>query len=592
MLRRLAIPAAVLIALAAGGTARAATPDFGPNVRIFDPSTPAATIKAEMDAVATQQKSNEFGTQRNAFLFLPGAYGTAAAPINTQLGYYTQVAGLGRSPDDVDFTGTIDVYNQCDATGFCVALTNFWRSLSNLRIDVAGKGGCQFGQFWAVSQAAPMRRVHVNGYATLMDYCSGPSYASGGFIADSAFTNASITSGSQQQWLTRNSEIDQWSNGVWNQVFAGVAGAPPQSFPNPPYTTLATNPLSREAPYLYVDADGAYNVFVPSAQRNGAGTTWANGPTPGRSIPISRFYIAKPGDTAAKINLQLLLGKNLILTPGVYDLSDSIVVARPNTIVLGLGMATLTAANGNTPLVIADVPGVEVTGLIIDAGPKSSPALLRVGTPLSHVLPTWLTSSADNPTLIADVFFRVGGPHIGKTTQNLVVDANNVIVDDIWAWRADHGSGVGWTSNTSDTGVLVRGDDVIATGLFSEHFQRYDVIWSGERGKTIFFQNEMPYDPPTQDAWQHDGVPGFAAYKVTDNVRTHEAWGLGTYCFFNVNPAIHSFNGFEVPTAPGVQLHDILTLSISNSGTIDHVVNGFGPPTPSNTTPVDVVSYP
>jgi hypothetical protein len=55
-----------------------------------------------------------------------------------------------------------------------------------------------------------MRRVHVNGNATLMDYCSSPSFASGGFIADSSFTGGSIVSGSQQQYFVRNTAIDGW----------------------------------------------------------------------------------------------------------------------------------------------------------------------------------------------------------------------------------------------------------------------------------------------------------------------------------------------------------------------------------------------
>ena len=115
-------------------------------------------------------------------------------------------------------------------------------------------------------------------------------------------------------------------------------------------------------------------------------------------------------------------------------------------------------------------------------------------------------------------------------------NSDNTILDDIWAWRADHGDGVGWTTNTADTGVVVNGDNVVATGLFVEHYQKYNVIWNGENGKTIMFQNEMPYDPPNQAAWQHDGVLGCAAYKVADSVKTHEAWGLGSYCFFNVDP--------------------------------------------------------
>ena len=190
------------------------------------------------------------------------------------------------------------------------------------------------------------------------------------------------------------------------------------------------------------------------------------------------------------------------------------------------------------------------------------------------------------------MFFRIGGPHIGKAVTALEVERDNTILDDIWAWRADHGNGVGWTQNTADTGVEVTGDNVIATGLFVEHFQKYDVYWTGENGKTVMFQNEMPYDPPNQAAWQHDGVLGWAAYKVADSVKTHEGWGLGSYCFFNVDPSIHATRAFEVPVTPGVKLHDLLDLSITRHGTIDHVVNDVGTPNNADTTPEDIVSYP
>ena len=252
---------------------------------------------------------------------------------------------------------------------------------------------------------------------------------------------------------------------------------------------------------------------------------------------------------------------------------------------LGLGLATLEAHHGVVPMNVANVPGVEVSGLLFDAGPVESPVLLRVGHGRGG------RSDRDDPTALHDVFFRIGA-HLGRATTSLEVNSDDVILDDVWAWRADHGAGVGWTRNTAAHGVVVNGDDVTATGLFVEHYQRDEVVWRGERGRTIMFQNEMPYDPPDQAAWQHDGVLGFAAYKVADSVRTHEGWGLGSYCFFNVNPTIHATHAFEVPVRPGVRLHDILTLSISNQGTIDHVVNNFGPPTPSNTTPVDVVGYP
>ena len=196
--------AVALIALAFSGGAAAATPDLGPNVIVFDASMPTSQIQATVDAIASQQVSNEFGTQRYALLFRPGTYGSSDHPLNFQVGYYTSIAGLGRSPNDVVINGSVYVRNQC-ASGFCTALTNFWRSLSNLTINVDTPAfGCYSGQFWPVSQASPMRRVDVNGFATLMDYCTGPSFASGGFIADSRFNGSTVVNGSQQQWLVRN----------------------------------------------------------------------------------------------------------------------------------------------------------------------------------------------------------------------------------------------------------------------------------------------------------------------------------------------------------------------------------------------------
>jgi hypothetical protein len=589
----LALALALLAAVLPGGVAAAAPPaagaNLGPNVLVFDPGMPQADIQAAVDAVSRQQVDNEMGTQRYALLFKPGVYGSAANPLKFQVGYYTEVAGLGRSPGDVTINGSVDVFNRCLSADNCIALVNFWRSLSNLTINPAGGTGCRTNtEFWAVSQAAPLRRVNITGNTTLMDYCTaGPQYASGGFIADSA-ASTSITNGSQQQFYTRNSSIGGWSNGVWNQVFSGVAGAPAQSFPTPPYTTLATTPVSKERPYLYVDGSGAYNVFVPSAARDSKGTTWQTGPTPGRSLPLRTFFVAHPSDSIAKINLALAQGRNLLFTPGVYDVAHSIAVRRAGTVVLGLGMATLTAQHGAVPLTVANVPGVDIAGLTIDAGPVESPALLRVGTPHARG-----GSHAADPTALQDVFFRIGGPHLGKAATSLEVNSDQTILDDIWAWRADHGTGVGWTQNTADTGVVVNGDNVTATGLFVEHYQKYNLVWNGEHGRTIFFQNELPYDAPDQAAWQHHGVNGWAAYKVADRVRTHEAWGLGSYIYTNVNPDLHATNAFEVPVAPGVRMHDLLTVSLNKAGTIDHVINGVGDPvTPTYQGPTNVVAYP
>ena len=552
--------------------------DFGPNVKIFDPSMPQSQIQATVDAIAAQQVDNEMGTARFALLFKPGTYGTAAKPLVFQVGYYTEVAGLGVSPRDVTINGHVDVYNRCFAADNCIALNNFWRSVSNLTINVTGLDGCRSsGNFWAVSQAAPMRRVNITGgNLTLMDYCTAPpQYASGGFMADSKA--GTIINGSQQQFLVRDSSIGLWTNGVWNQVFSGVTGAPVQSFPTPTYTTLATTPVSREKPYLLLDATtNRYSVFVPDVRTNSSGTTWERGATAGHAIPLSDFFVAKPGDSVRTINDQLARGKNLLFTPGVYDIDRTIAVKRADTVVLGLGVATLTAVNGVVPLSVADVKGVDVAGIMIDAGATNSPVLLQVGSDRSG---RWRDngnfSSPSDPTTLHDVYFRIGGPHEGKATVALQVNSDNVLLDDIWAWRADHGTGVGWTANTSDTGVVVNGRNVTATGLFSEHFQKYNVIWNGEEGKTIFFQNELPYDAPNQAAWQHDGVLGWAGYKVADSVKTHELWGGGSYIFTNIDPTIHATRGFEVPVTPGVKMHDLLTVQLG-AGTLDHVVNDTG----------------
>ncbi|HEY0480056.1 MAG TPA: hypothetical protein VGD37_21195 [Kofleriaceae bacterium] len=585
----------------------AGPPDLGPNVLIFDPGMPISQIQASVDAIAAQQVDSEMGTQRYTLLFKPGVYGSASTPLTFQVGYYTEVAGLGASPAEVTINGHIDVYNRCLTPNNCIALVNFWRSLSNLTIHVTGLADCRASaEFWAVSQAAPMRRVEVTGgNLSLMDYCTaGPQFASGGFIADSR--TGFVINGSQQQFLVRDSTIGGWSNGVWNQVFSGVIGAPPQSFGStpfnpPPYTTLATSPVTRERPLLYLDASGGYQVFVPALRRDSAGATWADGPAAGTSIAIDRFFIARPADSANRINAALRAGKHLILTPGIYHLDRTLEVERAGTVVLGLGFATLVPDRGIPVMTVADVPGVKLAGLLIDAGPQRSPVLLQVGDDERHGHDGRGRhrdddgdddDDADDPISLHDVFFRIGGATPGKATLSLVVNRDNVILDDIWAWRADHGNGVGWTANTADTGVVVNGDDVTAYGLFVEHYQRYNVIWNGERGRTVLFQNELPYDPPSQAAWMHHGVNGFAAYKVADSVRTHEAWGLGSYSFFNVGPDIHAARAFEVPVTPGVKLHDLLSVFLNAFGGIDHVVNDTGAPVNATNQVTNVVSYP
>jgi hypothetical protein len=597
---------ALLVGGSPGGSTASAAPvtnPFGPNVLIFDPTMPVSQIQAAVDAIYAQQVGAEMGTNRYALLFEPGSYGSTTQPLQLKVGYYTEIAGLGASPTDVTINGKIEVYNRCfgpGGTSDCHALVNFWRTLSNLTLNInaLGQDGCRASaNFWAVSQASSMRRLNISGgNVSLMDYCTaGPQFASGGFIADSNLPF--VINGSQQQWLIRNSRIGGWSNAVWNQVFAGVDGAPSDAtFPSPPYTTLATTPVSREKPYLFIDADGEYAVRVPSAQTDTSGISWANGLTAGHTIPLSDFFVATPSDSVQTINNQLARGMNLLLTPGIYDVAKSIAVKRADTVVLGLGHATLTAVDGAIPLTVADVPGVIVAGVTIDAGAVESPALLQVGKKNGNSSPK--KNDPSDPTTLSDVYFRVGGPHIGKADIALEVNRDNVLIDHTWVWRADHGvEGLSdtqrWNTNTGRNGVVVNGDNVTATGLFVEHFQEYNTVWNGENGRTILYQNELPYDPPTQADWMHDGVEGWAGYKVADEVTTHRLDGGGVYVFNRNNPTIHTENGFEVPQTPGVHLHHVMTVNLS-AGTIDHVVNGVGGPADVTRigAPVFIVDYP
>ncbi|MFD5328378.1 discoidin domain-containing protein [Streptomyces sp. NPDC127092] len=551
-----------------GGTPLPGGGDLGPNVHVFDPSTPG--LQATLDEVFRQQESAQFGSGRHAFLLKPGTY----HGLNAQLGFYTQIAGLGLRPDDTTINGDVTV----DAGWFNGNATqNFWRSAENLALaPVSGTDR------WAVSQASSFRRMHVKGGLDLSP--TGYGWASGGYIADSRI-DGQIGNYSQQQWYTRDSAVGGWSNSVWNQVFSGVEGAPANAFPEPRYTTLDTTPVSREKPFLHYEG-GEFKVFAPAKRTAARGVSWAGTPQ-GESIPLSRFYVVKPGTTAATINRAVTQGLHLLFTPGVYHVDRTVEINRPGTIVLGLGLATIVPDNGVTAMRVADVDGVRLAGFLIDAGPVNSPTLLEVGPQGASA------DHAANPTTVQDVYIRIGGAGPGKATTSMVVNSDDTIVDHTWVWRADHGEGVGWETNRADYGVRVNGDDVLATGLFVEHFNKYDVEWFGERGRTIFFQNEKAYDAPNQAAIQNGTVRGYAAYRVDDSVTTHEGWGLGSYCYYNVDPTIRQDHGFRAPVKPGVRFHSLLVVSLGGNGQYEHVINDTGAPTSgTQTVPSTVVSYP
>jgi hypothetical protein len=664
-----------------------ASPLFGPNVCVFTPPSGAnaaaglQAIQTVVNNIAIQQVplSAQFNDQGYALLFEPGTYGSTTTPLVFQVGYYTEVAGLGAVPQDTVINGQIDVFpNALDSAPQCApsyagpghcsgpgqgcyvavgqtcywanSTVNFWRSLSNLDLNVMttssttyvptplsmqppiNDGNCfagssQTNDFWSVSQATPVRSVIINGNIVFQSYCSetnyqSNNYGSGSYVANSEI-NGQLNWSGNQQGLARNTDMRSAVGYVWNYVYSGD-GCPPGYTPVQPATACSPtqdafnnsydiangidgiygvnqitevpqSPVTQEEPFLYTDSSGNWNVFQPALGHNTIGPNFLSGTEAGTSAPIADFFVANPTTPVSAINTALAHRQNLILTPGVYNLTQSIVVPHPDTIVMGLGFPTLVPQDGNTAITVVRNSGVMLSGLIFDAGPVNSPVLLSVGTPARD------PASANDPDLIQDIYFRIGGAETTSVsaTVSLLDNADNSVIDDVWAWRADHGAGpVGWTANTADTGVTVTGDNVTAYGLAVEHYQKYEVIWSGQNGTDIFYQNELPYDPPSQAAWMATPTQdGYPAFYVTPNVKTFTGYGMGSYIvFIDTTATLYDAVAYEAPTTPGVQFHDVCTVWIAGSGGDTSIIDGVGGPdtstTPGTVIPVDVVSYP
>jgi hypothetical protein len=583
---------------------------FGPNMYIYSPEDDVPSLLAENDAIYAVQETAQFALDRYALLFKPGDYADAAWSQTAggthgdnvdlaafKAGFYTHIAGLGLLPTDTSVPKMSVTANWLSPGGNPRgnATQNFWRTIENIHLDSS--------TLWAVSQAAPIRRLSVGdrdpvtggdaggNIAFTSSYGNWDNWGSGGFMADSRVRGEVMYQG-QQQWLTRNSSADSLTGGQWNMVSVGVDSDTINTSAQAAGTTeVDVAPVIQEKPFLYVDGDDNYQVFVPGLLKNTKGTSWEDGSPAGTSLSIDTFYIAKPDvDTAATINAALASGKNLLVTPGVYHLNAAINITRPGTVVLGMGLATLINDNNTSTIQIADAAtGAKVSGIIFDAGPNGSPALLQVGSPGA-------AGDANNPILLQDLFFRVGGDEIGMAERCIVINTDYTIGDDFWVWRADHGAQAGWDRNVTTYGTVVNGDNVTLYALMCEHFHKYQTLWTGNGGKLYFYQSEIPYDVPEQNLWMAPpgNVNGYASYKVADGVTSHEAYGLGIYGVpINTGWArdgltyIELDNAIEVPKANGVKITNACTVNLGNNGGIYgsadtphiwNVVNGVGGP--------------
>ena len=578
---------------------------FGDNVHIYAPIDDREEIYNELNEVykiqaAVDESGNptpaqQFGSGRHTFAFKTGDYSTMNAD-NYDISYYMQIIGLGKVPSDVKLKNVHVPAIYPNNSVLC----NFWMNVENFEVveeNVYHSEDAWFRFLWSVSQAAPARRLNIK-RPTELDWFNG--YGSGGYISDSVFEGP-IGSIPQQQYYLRNCKLNKNFYGVnWNFVAQGCQGITTDNVYSlesglgvtnwkygKTYTLLYHTDAIREKPFLYFDESVKdYKVFAPALRRKTQGPSWTeDNMGEGTSYDISQFHVARADrDNASTINAALNEGKHILLTPGIYYAEEPIQVNNPNTIVLGIGLATVIPGQNNTEAAIkvADVDGVVIAGVILDAQ-YSSENMIVIGTKGCD------TDHSSNPIILQDLFVRVGGVHpgIATTTSAVLIHSNNVIGDDFWLWRADHGDGVGWDLNKAANGLVVNGDNVTMHGLLVEHFQEYDIIWRGEYGKTYFLQNEKCYDPQNQEDWKsHEGTQlGYAAYKVSNNVKNHYAVGLGSYdVFINTGGAsIFLDNPFEVPDQPGVKIENALIVEIANAGGplvgFNHICNGIGPGT-------------
>ncbi|MDR2701491.1 MAG: hypothetical protein LBB72_03565 [Spirochaetaceae bacterium] len=516
----------------------------------------------------------EFSSKRYAMYFKPGEY---KGFTEFKIGFYTHIAGLGKVPVQTRLFGSVVTPPHLPNNN---ATCTFWRSIENFQIN-----GGAFD--WGVSQAAPVRRMKLYVPARF-DWKNG--WASGGFSGDCYFT-AEVGSWSQQQWYARNSHFVKAFQGVnWNKVIQGSTGQIEDDNweSGGCITKEDTTPVIREKPFLYMD-NGEYKVFVPALRREAKGVSWTDADMgPGHSLDlVNDFYIARAGaDTANTINAALSGGKHIFFTPGRYELSAPLRVAKAGTVMLGTGYATLIPGPQNRygALFIDDVDNVTVAGLMFDALYNSA-YLVCVGAAGAK------NSHSAAPALLADIFLRVGGykPESVNAGAALIVNSNDVIGDHLWIWRADHGQGVGWNLNTSKNGLIVTGGNVTFYGLLVEHFQEYQTLWLGDNGRTYFYQNESPYDPTNHSVYRsHNGtVDGWAAYKVANSVNSHYAVGLGVYAVFNrtgpdrnKSESVFLQNAIEVPNKPRVVIKNACILNLSGGGGVPtgirSIVNGTG----------------
>ena len=548
--------------------------------RYWDPSgkiTEGTDLQGLVDDIFEKQRYAEFATNRVLFMLSPGVYN-----LRINVGYYTSITGLADTPAGCVVHGSIEVPNNPDV---CIgALDNFFRNMSNLTIDVdKPEFPARTTNYFRVSQASPIRSVIVNGSLYLAENqkccednpCLG-GYASGGFMADCAVTGV-VGYATQQQFFSRNSSFAAAQGGAWNLYYMGCTGDIGETECHTGGALITkrsvTPGLMASAPRFHYDtASDTFSIIKPGLYRNGLGTIDHSTDT-----ILTDVYIAKSTTTVKQINEQLAHGVHVVFSPGVYKFEEPVVVSKSNTVVLGLAFATIQPTAGKAAIVVdSNAVGVHICGLILEAGQVQSPVLCEIGQPSTSD-----TGDPLNPTIIYDIFARVGGPTETASALTMVeINQDHVIIDHMWAWRADHTSedrsGLGVNKAVCNNGLVIRGEHVKAFAIFAEHALQNNVLWEGERGQLYFQQTELPYDVVAP--YNYPGL------KVVDTVNSFVGDAIGVYSFFatkwnNGTEAPMVTTAIVTPDKPDIEILSCFTVFLDaehGAGSINSIINDTG----------------
>ena len=556
-----------------------------------------AELLTDLNNVTTGHYSSE----RVALLFKPGTY-----DVEVEVGYYVQVLGLGRHPKEVAFTSRRGVYSPpMGASPDPGSLDNFWRSAENFHQQSSE------GMLWAVSQACPLRRVHIDRNLSLF---APKAWASGGYLAD-VHVEGYTRLGGQQQWIMRNSNISTPDanilGGQWNIVLVGCTGTPRATLPTSgsiaALTNVALTPVVAEKPFISMDDAGLFFLEIPDYRFLSVGPSFQNegGTT---SVPFTSVYLARSNDVTSNIQSKLDLGLHVVLSPGIYNLTAPLTLSTSGQVLLGIGMATLVAPKDGRPCVYVKglAKGVRVAGLMLQAAASTSvPKVVPVSSLLEWGEVGTSSGEASAPGILSDIFARVGGPDIDRSIGVDVVlriHSSHVVGDNLWIWRADHAfhnqdegaqkdpqnsllpmsDRVGKAEEyyltamgdyPAKIGVQVKGDFVTIYGLAVEHFTQDNTVWEGEAGRVYFYQNELPYDV-NQETF---GDKNYTGYRVASTVERHEAQGVGVYSYFRDFQCLVE-SGFVAPSTDGVRFTNAFTRFLNGKAGIEHVLNDQGSP--------------